>query len=60
MIEHPAKIQFITEATVTPLLGIMNPIYAQTLDPKVAPKVNINPMMAMQLNNKIASLAEAS
>lgn len=48
MIDKPARIQFTMEAAVTAEGGIMKPIYGQTLEPKVIPKVNIKNMMQMQ------------
>lgn len=48
MIVTPANSQFTIEAAVTAMGGIMKPMYGQTLDPRVMPKVNMKNMTQMQ------------
>ena len=53
MIEQPARIQLITDATVHPDGDIMKLIYGQTQEPKLNPKVNMKIMMQMQVKSNI-------
>lgn len=53
--EHPARIQLTTEATVTPDGDIMKLIYGHTQEPKLKPKVNMKIIMQMHVNSKIQS-----
>jgi hypothetical protein len=53
MIEHPARIQFTTEAAVTPVGDIMKLMYGHTHDPRLRPKVNMKIMMQMQVSSRM-------